>query len=112
MIKVAINGFGEVGNDIFEQLQGAEGYQVIAINFIGDKENFYRFCALHYPDIYVFYESDISNLPWDALEIDCVVDTTNQKENIKKHIKAGSRHVVMVEPNKKVKCYRKKGRSK
>ena len=110
MIKVAINGFGEIGKDIFEQLQGAEGYQLRAINFIGDKENFYRFCKLHYPDIYVFYEPDISNLPWDTLEINCVVDTTNQQENIKKHIKAGCKHVVMVESEQKVKTYRKKGK--
>ncbi len=110
MIKVAINGFGEMGNDIFEQLQGAEGYQLRAINFIGDKENFYRFCSLNYPGIYVFYEPDISNLPWKALDIDCVVDTTNNQLNIKKHIKAGGKHVVMVETEQKIKCYRKKGR--
>ena len=108
MIKVAMNGFGERGKDIFEQLQSAEGYQVRAINFIGDKENFYRFCKLHYPDIYVFYEPDISHLPWDTLEINCVVDTTNQQENIRKHIKAGCSHVVMVEPTHKIKCYRRR----
>ena len=33
-VKVAINGFGRIGRLAFRQMFGAEGYEVVAINYL------------------------------------------------------------------------------
>ncbi len=43
MIRVALQGFGEEGRFALEQLSLAEGYQVVAINFLGDQFHYKLF---------------------------------------------------------------------
>ena len=97
-IRVAINGFGRIGRNVFKVLSGRDGVEVVAINdladnnmlahllkydtvtgrFFGDAEVKATEDAIQVGDqtIKVFSEREPANLPWGDLEIDVTVEST------------------------------------
>ena len=61
MIRVALQGFGEEGRFALEQLSLAEGYQVVAINFLGDQFHYKLFQEKEKLDMWIGYEKNIKN---------------------------------------------------
>lgn len=123
MKKIAINGFGRIGRAAFKIALEKKGVQVVAINDLTDTKTlaymlksdsvYGRYAkkvsydeknlivnGRKYP---VFAEKDPSRLPWKNLGVDVVLECTGvfeTKEDLKKHIKAGAKKVVLSSPAK------------
>ena len=121
--RVAINGFGRIGRLFLKSALKSKAIQVIAINDLGDLENFaYLF---KYDTVYGRYDGevrvsgnnlivdgkeikyfqikDLQNLPWKALKIDIAVEATGLFESYEKakvHLDAGAKRVVITAPAK------------
>lgn len=112
-MKIAINGFGRIGRIFFRQAFNKKGFEIVAINDLGDKDNLiyllkhdsvYRNFDISDKDIskIKFYqEKDPANLPWKDLGIDVVVESTGffaTSEKAKAHLDAGAKRVVISAP--------------
>ena len=123
-IKVAINGYGRIGRNILRALY--EGpYKgkiiIVAINDMGDvatNAHLTQYDSTHGKfngqvttqgndlvvngdAIKVFSERDPSNLPWEQLGIDVVLECTGiftSKEKAMVHIKSGAKKVIISAP--------------
>ena len=117
--KIAINGFGRIGRNLFRLLLNHPSIEVIAINDIADKKtmaHLVKYDSIHgvlpfdvsYDDTSIiiagksylfFHEKEISNLKWN--NIDFVVESTGKYstfEDINKHILAGAKKVILSAP--------------
>ncbi len=122
-IKVAINGFGRIGRLTFKQLLKKENVEVVAINDLTDTKtlaHLLKYDSVHgkFPgtvshtensiivdgkSISISAERDPANLPWKSAGIDIVLESTGlfvDKEDAKKHLKAGAKKVVISAPAK------------
>lgn len=123
-VKVAINGFGRIGRNVFKIfLEEKRDWQIIAINdltdpatlahllrydslygkFDGDIEAKENSIVVNGKEIRVFKERDPEKLPWAALGIDIVIEATGifrDKEIVEKHIRAGAKKVIISAPAK------------
>lgn len=125
-MRIAINGFGRIGKIFFRQAFGLPGFDIVAINDLGDVANLAY--LLEYDSVYgryrkpttynlqptaslvvdgkeipVFGEKDPQSLPWRDLQIDVVVESTGvftSMEKAKAHIDAGAKRVVTTAPSK------------
>jgi glyceraldehyde 3-phosphate dehydrogenase len=124
-IKVAINGFGRIGRAFLKVAWKRPELEVVAINDLGDIRNFAY--LLKYDTAYgkapfevsvsadstalviagkeVKYvsEKDPTKLPWKALGVDVVVESTGlftSYSKAKVHIDAGAKRVVISAPAK------------
>lgn len=122
-VKIAINGFGRIGRLFFRQAFEKEGFEITAINDLGDIENLayllkfdsvYRtwdkevkFDAASHTltvagkEIAVLQEKDPASLPWGNRGIDIVIESTGFFESFeasRAHIKAGAKRVVITAP--------------
>ncbi|MEI6378162.1 MAG: type I glyceraldehyde-3-phosphate dehydrogenase [Candidatus Falkowbacteria bacterium] len=123
MINIAINGFGRIGRAAFKALLERKNVRVVAINDLTDTATLahlltYDSCygqygkkvkatadaltvdGIKYP---VFAQKDPSLLPWAALKVDVVIESTGfftEKEKAMLHIKAGAKKVVISAPAK------------
>ncbi len=122
-IRVAINGFGRIGRLFFREFFGMKGFEIVAVNDLGDPENLAY--LLKYDSVYRTYgravsvengklmvngqstvmvaEKDPIKLPWKDLNIDIVVEATGAFESFEKsnaHIVAGAKRVVIASPAK------------
>lgn len=123
-MRVAINGFGRVGRQVFKIL--SEKYpkvDIVAINDLTDTKTLAH--LLKYDSNYgavndnisatddtlkvnrktikIFKEKDPENLPWRALKVDIVVESTGfftDGELAKAHLKAGAKKVIITAPAK------------
>ena len=118
--KIAINGFGRIGRNLFRLLLNHPSIEVVAINDIADKKtmaHLVKYDSIHgvlpldvscnNTSIIVdgkaylfFHEKEISNLKWD--NIDFVVESTGKYstfEDITKHILAGAEKVILSAPS-------------
>jgi len=121
-MKVAINGFGRIGRQVFKAF--TEKYphvDIVAINDLTDNKtlahllkydsNYGIFNAEISADekaLYVngkkvqaFAEKDPANLPWKKLKVDVVIECTGfftDGEKAKAHINAGSKKVIISAP--------------
>ena len=97
-IRVAINGFGRIGRNLFRLLLDHPQIDVVAINDIADIKTMSH--LLKYDSIHgvlqrsistdnetlsiddlkfqFFHEKDISKLPWKNLNIDFVIESTGK----------------------------------
>jgi glyceraldehyde 3-phosphate dehydrogenase len=123
MKKIAINGFGRIGRAALKVITETEGLEVVAINDLMDISN--AAYLLKYDSVYGIYEIDVKanekhltvgnkniayssikdplELPWKALEVDIVIESTGiftKYEDSKKHIEAGAKTVVISGPSK------------
>jgi len=122
-VKVAINGFGRIGRNVFRAAQGTKGFEIVAINdltdpatlahllkydsvhgqFAGDVKSTESAIIVNGQAIKVCKERDPANLPWKALGVDIVVESTGlftDRVNAQKHIDAGAKKVIISAPAK------------
>jgi len=120
--RIAINGFGRIGRNLFRLLLNHPLIEVIAINDIADKKTMAH--LLKYDSIHgvlpfavsddekgivvdqnhflFFHEKNISNLDWKSLDIDFVIESTGKYktfEEVNAHILAGSKRVILSAPS-------------
>lgn len=122
-IRVAINGFGRIGRQVFQAGCNDSDIEFVAINDLTDTKtlaHLLKYDSVHgrakehieaKPDglvvngkfIKVFGEKDPEKLPWADLKIDVVVESTGfftDREGASKHIKAGAKKVLISAPAK------------
>lgn len=120
-IRVAINGFGRIGRNLFRLLLNHPNIEVIAINDIADIKTMSHLVkydsihgvlqqnvssdkeTLHVGDLQFqfFHESDITKLPWKDLDIDFVIEATGKFKTLELaqlHISAGAKKVILSAP--------------
>ena len=118
--KIAINGFGRIGRNLFRLLLNHPTIEVVAINDIADNKtmaHLIKYDSIHgvLPNLvsfdenhiiidgksYIFHhEKDISNLNWNGIDI--VVESTGKYksfEEINKHILSGAKKVILSAPS-------------
>ncbi|BCY28461.1 type I glyceraldehyde-3-phosphate dehydrogenase [Flavobacterium okayamense] len=120
-IKVAINGFGRIGRNVFRLLLNHPNIEVVSINDIADKKTMAH--LLKYDSIHgilrenvlatergisvndkhflFFHEKEIQNLNWKNLDIDFVIESTGKFktfESVNQHILAGAKKVILSVP--------------
>jgi glyceraldehyde 3-phosphate dehydrogenase len=120
--KIAINGFGRIGRNLFRLLLNHPEIEVVAINDIADNKtmsHLIKYDSIHgvLPFIvshdeksiiidgkhYLFFhEKKISNLDWKSQNIDFVIESTGKyktHEELNEHIEAGARRVILSAPS-------------
>ncbi len=120
-IKVAINGFGRIGRLAFRNMFGAPEFEIVAINdltnpsvlahllkydsaqgrFEKDVTNTANSIIVSGKEVKIYAEKDPSKLPWKALNVDIVIESTGfftDKEKAELHIQAGAKKVVISAP--------------
>jgi glyceraldehyde 3-phosphate dehydrogenase len=123
MAKVAINGLGRIGRAAFKIVVDTPELELVAVNDLIPTENLVY--LLKYDTVYgryqkkiraegesivvdakeylVLHEKDPARLPWGNLEVDIVLECTGvftKREDMKKHLQAGARHVILSAPTK------------
>jgi glyceraldehyde 3-phosphate dehydrogenase len=119
--RVAINGFGRIGRVAFRVMLNRPDIEIVAINDITDIHtllHLLKYDSVHgrFPGtateteggilvngnpIKVYAEKDPSRLPWKALTVDVVIESTGfylDKESAGKHIQAGAGRVIISAP--------------
>ncbi|HEV8125957.1 MAG TPA: type I glyceraldehyde-3-phosphate dehydrogenase [Gemmatimonadales bacterium] len=125
-IKVGINGFGRIGRNVLRaaKMMGSKDIDFVAVNDLTDTRtlaHLLRYDSVHgrYPGkvetdgdglvvdgdkIKVLSEKDPAALPWKALGVDLVLESTGRftdRDTAGKHLAAGARKVVISAPAKK-----------
>ena len=123
--RIAINGFGRIGRNVFRANLKKDTCEIIAINDLADINTLAH--LLEYDSMYgkldadikvegdklvvngqkirVLSERDPENLPWLEEKIDVVVESTGffrDKEGAGKHIQAGAKKVIVSAPGKEM----------
>lgn len=121
MIKIAINGFGRIGRNLFRLLINHPSIEVVAINDIADTQTMAH--LLKYDSIHgvlhhtvghnsagltvndkqylFFHEKNIDQLNWKDLDIDYVIESTGKYKTfnqINAHILSGAKKVILSAP--------------
>lgn len=122
MTRIAINGYGRIGRNLFRLLLNHPTIEVVAINDIADNKtmsHLTKYDSIHgvlpyeikhnETSIFVdqkeylfFHESEISNLDWKSLDIDIVIEATGKFktwELANQHIIAGAKKVILSAPS-------------
>ncbi|MBT3478972.1 MAG: type I glyceraldehyde-3-phosphate dehydrogenase [Candidatus Marinimicrobia bacterium] len=122
-MRVAINGFGRIGRSVFRILNSRENISVVAINDIADNDALayllkYDTVMGRFEDtvtldgdvmktsnnkIKMVAERDPSQLPWNDLNVDVVIEATGifrERSQIQQHIDAGAKRVILTVPSK------------
>ncbi|MDP3487903.1 MAG: type I glyceraldehyde-3-phosphate dehydrogenase [Bacillota bacterium] len=123
LVRIAINGFGRIGRQVFRIAHNRPELEIVAINDLADPKalahllkfdsNYGRFDAavqtieggfeVNGRKVKVFAERDPANLPWSDLGIDVVVECTGlfkERKTAGKHIEAGAKKVLISSPAK------------
>lgn len=123
MAKIAINGLGRIGRAALKIILDTPELELVAVNDIVPIENMVY--LLKYDTVYGRYEKTVSydnenliiaghplryfqkrdptQLPWKSLEVDIALECTGvftKKEDLEKHIQAGSKYVLLSAPSK------------
>ncbi len=121
--KVAINGFGRIGRNVFKVLFSRKDIEVVALNDLTDNATLEH--LLRYDSVYGTYghkiesdegnivvdgqkikilsEKDPAKLPWGELGVDVVIESTGfftDPTKARAHIDAGAKKVVISAPTK------------
>lgn len=122
--RVAINGFGRIGRNVFRTAFGNPDLEIVAINDLTDAKtlaHLLKYDSVHgefghqvewkeeallvdSKSIRITKEKDPAALPWKALGVDVVVESTGRftdRESAQKHLTAGARKVIISAPAKK-----------
>ncbi|MFZ4679334.1 MAG: type I glyceraldehyde-3-phosphate dehydrogenase [Flavobacterium sp.] len=117
--RIAINGFGRIGRNLFRLLLNHPSIEVVAINDIADNKtmaHLIKYDSIHgvlpfdvsFDDLSIivdgkpylfFHEREITNLKWS--DIDFVIESTGKYStftDINKHILAGAKKVILSAP--------------
>jgi glyceraldehyde 3-phosphate dehydrogenase len=123
VVRVAINGFGRIGRNVFRAGADDESIEFVALNDLMDPKTLAH--LLKYDSVHgrfkgevrvkdgnlevnggiieVHSERDPGDLPWGELGIDVVVESTGfftHRDGAKKHLDAGAKKVVISAPAK------------
>lgn len=123
MKKIAINGFGRIGRSSFKIAFSKNNLEVVAINDLTDAKTLAH--LLQYDTAYgkyqyeveadgsnlvingkkipVYAEPDPTNLPWNDLQVDVVLECTGRfvtGDAMKAHVTAGAKKVILSAPAK------------
>ncbi|WP_026999652.1 type I glyceraldehyde-3-phosphate dehydrogenase [Eisenibacter elegans] len=123
-IKVAINGFGRIGRIAFRALLHKSNVEIVALNDLTDTAtlaHLLKYDSVHgrFPagsvshddshiivdgkPLKVYAERDPKNLPWAALGVDVVLESTGRFTDAASagaHLEAGAKRVVISAPAK------------
>jgi len=121
-VKIAINGFGRIGRLAFRLIADNPEFEVVAINDLTSPRTLAyllkfdtaqgRFkmnsieatengILVDGKEIKIYSERDAADLPWEALDVDVVLECTGfytSKEKSQAHIDAGAKKVVISAP--------------
>ncbi len=122
-INVAINGFGRIGRYFTRMALQNENINIVAINDLADNKTLAH--LFKYDSVHRTYQGEISStdegmivdghsiimttvrnpedLPWKALDIDIVIESTGifrTTELASKHLQAGAKKVILSAPPK------------
>jgi glyceraldehyde 3-phosphate dehydrogenase len=123
MIRIAINGFGRIGRTAFKKILEKKNIEVVALNdltapatlahllkydsihgrFSGTVGATEKSIVVNGREIPVLAEKDPALLPWGAMKVDVVIESTGrftEKEKAEAHLKAGARKVIISAPAK------------
>ncbi len=121
--KIAINGFGRIGRNAFKIAFERSDLEIVAINDLTDTATLAyllkhdsNYGTYHHEvssdeagiivdgkHIKVLAERDPAALPWGALGVELVIESTGfftDKEGASKHVQAGAKRVVISGPTK------------
>ncbi|MEQ3661343.1 MAG: type I glyceraldehyde-3-phosphate dehydrogenase [Flavobacterium sp.] len=119
--RIAINGYGRIGRNLFRLLLNHPTIEVLAINDIADNKtmsHLTKYDSIHgvlpynvsfndssiivnSKEYLFFHEKEISNLDWKALDIDIVIEATGKfktYELANQHIISGAKKVILSAP--------------
>jgi len=122
-VKVAINGFGRIGRNVFRASQGSKDIEIVAINDLTDTKTLAHLLKwdstfgefkhdvkagdgkiiVDGKEIAVLAKRDPAELPWKDLKVDIALECTGlflDKANAGKHITAGAKKVLISAPAK------------
>ena len=122
-MRVAINGFGRIGRSVFRIMNERENIDVVAINDLADNDALayllkYDTVMGRFKDtvttegdilktssntIKMLNQRDPSQLPWDEMDVDIVVEATGifrTRELLNKHLDAGAKRIILTVPAK------------
>jgi glyceraldehyde 3-phosphate dehydrogenase len=126
-IKVAINGFGRIGRNVFKIIQEKEGIEVVAINDLTDAKtlaHLLKYDSVHGKfngtvevkgdalivngkEVKVLAQRDPKQLPWAELGVDVTIEATgifraaeSPKGGYMDHVAAGAKKVILTVPAK------------
>jgi glyceraldehyde 3-phosphate dehydrogenase len=120
--RIAINGFGRIGRNVFRLLLNHPTIEVVAINDIADTKtmaHLVKYDSIHgvlqesvsFSDDSItinqnnylfFHESNIENLDWKSVNVDIVIECTGKYktfEDLNQHILAGAKKVILSAPS-------------
>jgi len=122
-MKIAINGFGRIGRNVFKIAMNRDDVEVVAINDITDNKTLAH--LLKYDSIFGVYpkkveyddqniivdgqkikamaERDPKKLPWKELGVDIAIESTGvfrMHEQVSWHLEAGAKKVILTVPAK------------
>ena len=122
-VKVAINGFGRIGRNVYRAQMDNPGVSIVAINDITDKATLAHLLkydsvlgnldaavsageggiSVNGESIKVFSERDPAQIPWDSVGAEIVVESTGlftKRELAAKHLGGSVKRVVISAPAK------------
>jgi glyceraldehyde 3-phosphate dehydrogenase len=122
-IRIGINGFGRIGRNVFRASLGDPQLEFVAINDLTDAKTLAY--LLKYDSVHGTLDADVhandgelvvngkpikilavkdpKELPWKALNVDLVVESTGRftdREGAGKHLSAGAKRVIISAPAK------------
>ena len=122
-VRVAINGFGRIGRNVFRASLRNKDIEIVAINDLTDAKTLAH--LLKYDSVFGGFEADVkagdgklivggkeiavvaksdpAELPWKDLKIDVAIESTGRfvdKASAGKHMTAGAKKVVISAPAK------------
>lgn len=120
--RVAINGCGRIGRLVFKLLFEKPNIELVAVNDLTDPPTLAH--LLQYDSIHgkykqqvkadngkilvsgspiqIFAEKDPQHIPWGALDVDIVLESTGKfttKESARHHLTAGAKKVIVTAPS-------------
>ncbi len=121
MVKVAINGFGRIGRNIFRASMGNSNIEIVAANDITDPKTLAHLLkydsilgnlknnvthgkdsiAVDGKSLRVFAERDPAKIDWDSVGAQIVVESTGlftKAADAKKHLRGGVKKVIISAP--------------
>ncbi len=122
-VRIAINGFGRIGRNVFRASQNSKDIEIVAINDLTDTKTLAHLLKwdstfgefkhdvkagdgkiiVDGKEIAVLAKRDPAELPWKDLKVDITLECTGlflDKASAGKHITAGARKVLISAPAK------------
>ncbi len=122
-LKIAINGFGRIGRNVFRASLDKDNLEFVAVNDLTDSATLAHllkydsvhgkinaevsvegdYLVVNGKKIRVFSERDMTKLPWKELGVDVVLESTGlftDRNKAAGHLAAGAKKVIISAPSK------------